>query len=78
MCFKETNNDMRCCFVSPGVYKATGCYLLDLLCIFVADEDDNWINVNAVEPFDGVRGDVEQTVTALHLKRKKEREHHVR
>ncbi|TNN78501.1 hypothetical protein EYF80_011284 [Liparis tanakae] len=28
---------------------------------FTADEDNNWIKVNAVEPFDGVRGNVEQT-----------------
>lgn len=45
-----------------------GCYLLDLLGVFVADEDNYWINVNTVEPFDGVRGNVEQTVTALHPK----------
>lgn len=41
------------------------CNLLNLLGIFVADKDNNWINVNTVEPFDGVRGDVEQTVAAL-------------
>lgn len=38
---------------------------LDLLGVFVADKDNNWINVNAVEPFNGVRGNVEQTVTTL-------------
>lgn len=46
----------------------TGWYLLDLLGVFVADKDNNWINVNTVEPLNGVRGDVEQTVTALHQK----------
>lgn len=50
----------------PNTYSETGCYLLDLLGVFVADENNNWINVNTVEPFDGVRCDVEQTVTALH------------
>lgn len=49
----------------------TGHYLLDLLGVFVADKDNNWINVNAVEPFDSVRGNVEQTVTALHQKTKR-------
>lgn len=39
--------------------------LLDLLGVFVADEHNDGINVNTVEPFDGVRCDVEQTVTAL-------------
>lgn len=49
-----------------------GCYLLDLFGIFVADKDDNRINVNAVEPFNGVRGNVEQTVTTLHPKKRKQ------
>ena len=44
-------------------------YLLDLLGVFVADKNNNGINVNAVEPFDSMRGDVEQTVAALHPKR---------
>lgn len=39
--------------------------LLDLLGVFVADKNNNWIDVNAVEPFDGMRGNVKQTVTAL-------------
>ena len=56
-----------------SVCGSTKCYLLDLLCVFVTDEDNNWINVNAVEPFDGVRGNVEQTVTALYPKKKKKK-----
>lgn len=58
--FTETTEEDLC----------VGCYLLDLLGVFVADEDNYWINVNTVEPFDGVRGNVEQTVTALHPKTK--------
>lgn len=53
----------------------TGWYLLDLLGVFVADKDNNWINVNTVEPLNGVRGDVEQTVTALHQKDKNNGNH---
>lgn len=48
---------------------AGGGHLLDLLGVFVADEHNDGINVNTVEPFDGVRRDVEQTVTALHQNR---------
>lgn len=33
-------------------------YLLYLLGVFVADEDDDWVNVNAVQPLDGVGSDV--------------------
>lgn len=40
-------------------------YSLDLLGIFVANENDDWVDVNAVEAFDGVWGNVEQTVTVL-------------
>lgn len=58
--FKETTEEDLC----------VGCCLLDLLGVFVADEDNYWINVNTVEPFDGVRGNVEQTVAALHPKKK--------
>lgn len=29
-------------------------YSLDLLGIFVANENDDWVDVNAVEAFDGV------------------------
>lgn len=39
--------------------------LLDLLGVFVADKDDDGVDVDAVEPFDGVRCDVQQTVAAL-------------
>lgn len=53
----------RCLKPTLGV---RGPYLLDLLGVFVADEHNDGINVNGVEPFDGVRCDVEQTVTALH------------
>ena len=60
--FKETTEEDLC----------VGCYLLDLLGVFVADEDNYWINVNTVEPFDGVRGNVEQTVAALHPKKPKQ------
>lgn len=33
-------------------------YSLYLLCIFVANEYDDWVDVNAVKTFDGVRGNV--------------------
>lgn len=62
----QRNQRWRRFFVYPNMWSETGCYLLDLLGVFVADENNNWINVNTVEPFDGVRCDVEQTVTALH------------
>lgn len=39
--------------------------LLDLLGVFVADKDDDGVDVDAVEPLDGVRRDVQQTVAAL-------------
>lgn len=43
-----------------------GCgHLLYLLCVFVANENDDWVNVNAVKPFDSVRCNVKQTVTVL-------------
>lgn len=43
-----------------------GCgHLLYLLCIFVANENDDWVNVNTVKPFDSVRCNVKQTVTVL-------------
>lgn len=38
--------------------KGKSCHSLYLLGIFVADENDNWVDVNAVETFDGVRSDV--------------------
>lgn len=60
----QTSQHWRDTFVFPNMQ--TGFHLLDLLGIFVADENNNWINVNAVEPFDGMWGDVKQTVTALH------------
>lgn len=41
------------------------CCLLDLFGVFVADKNDNGVNVNAVESLNSVRADVEQTVTAL-------------
>lgn len=39
--------------------------LLDLLGVFVADKDDDGVDVDAVEPLDGVRRDVQQAVAAL-------------
>lgn len=39
--------------------------LLDLLGIFVANKHNDWINVNTVEPFDGMWSNVKQTVAAL-------------
>lgn len=39
--------------------------LLDLFGVFVADKNDNRVNVNAMESLDSVRADVEQTVAAL-------------
>lgn len=41
------------------------CCLLDLFGVFVADKNDNRINVNAVESLNSMWADVEQTVTAL-------------
>lgn len=41
-------------------------YSLYLFGIFVADKNHNWVNVDAVEPFNSMWGDVEQTVAALH------------
>lgn len=38
---------------------------LYLLGIFVADENDDGVDVNAVQTLDGVRSDVEQTVAVL-------------
>jgi hypothetical protein len=32
--------------------------LLDLLGVFVADEDDDWVNVDAVQPLNGMGCDV--------------------
>ncbi len=43
-----------------------GCgHLLYLLCVFVANENDDWVNVNVVKPFHSVRCNVKQTVTVL-------------
>ena len=44
---------------------ATGAYSLDLLGVFVADEYDDGVDVDAVKPFDGVRRDVQKTVAVL-------------
>lgn len=41
--------------------------LLDLLGVFVTDKDDDGVDVDAVEPLDGVRRDVQQTVAALRV-----------
>lgn len=41
------------------------CCLLDLFGVFVADKNDDRVNVNTVESLNSVRADVEQTVTAL-------------
>lgn len=38
--------------------KRKHCHSLYLLGIFVADENDDWVDVDAVETFDGVRSDV--------------------
>lgn len=38
--------------------KRKPCHSLYLLGIFVADENDDWVDVDAVETFDGVRSDV--------------------
>lgn len=46
--------------------KRKPCHSLYLLGIFVADENDDWVDVDAVETFDGVRSDVKQTVAVLH------------
>lgn len=51
--------------VHKGSQSEDGCCLLDLLGVFVADKNDDGVNVNAVESLDGVRADVEQTVAAL-------------
>lgn len=48
-------------------------HLLNLLCIFVANENDDWIDVNAVKPFDGMGCNVEQTVTVLGKKKTTQR-----
>lgn len=53
---------------SPNLHHEMARDLLNLLGVFVADEDNNRIDVNTVEPFDGVRGDVKQTMTALEFK----------
>lgn len=55
-------------------YREAGCDLLDLLGVFVAHKNNDWINVNAVEPFDGVRCNVEQTVAALQSDRERKTE----
>ena len=47
---------------------ATGAYSLDLLGVFVADEYDDGVDVDAVKPFDGMRRDVKQTVAVLRGK----------
>lgn len=49
----------------PKAYCQRRCCLLDLFGVFVADKNNNRINVNAVESLNSVRADVEQTVTAL-------------
>lgn len=38
--------------------KRKPCHSLYLLGIFVADENDDWVDVDAVETFNGVRSDV--------------------
>lgn len=48
---------------------------LYLLGIFVADENDDGVDVNPVQTFDGVRSDVEQTVAVL--KKGKEKSKHI-
>lgn len=40
-------------------------HLLDLLGTLVADEDNNGVDVHVVQPFNGVRGDVQKTVPVL-------------
>lgn len=50
------------------VYEKGFGHLLYLLCIFVANENDDWIYVNAVKPFDCMGCNVEQTVTVLRKK----------
>lgn len=60
------NTHMESISYSPSTVNEPGRDLLDLLGVFVADEHDDGINVNTVEPLDGVRRDVEQTVAALH------------
>lgn len=39
--------------------------LLDLFSIFVANKNYNRVDMNTVEPFDGMRSDVKQTMTIL-------------
>lgn len=46
-------------------------HLLDLLSIFIANEDDNRVDMNTVEPLNGMRSDVQQTVTVLETNRYK-------
>lgn len=38
--------------------KKKSCHSLYLLGIFVTDENDDWVDVNAVETFNGVRSNV--------------------
>lgn len=46
---------------------------LYLLGIFVADENHDGVDVNAVQTFNGVRSDVEQTVAVLRKGRQIQR-----
>lgn len=51
-----------------GLYRKGFGHLLYLLCIFVANENDNWVYLNAVKPFNGMGCNVEQTVAVLRNK----------
>lgn len=51
-------------FPFPNPFKARDNSLY-LFGIFVANEYDDWVDVNAVKSFDGVRSNVKQAVTVL-------------
>lgn len=44
-------------------------HLLDLLGIFVANKDDDRVNVNAVETLNGMGSDIQEAVTILIIKK---------
>lgn len=59
---KGHNKDSKC-LLGKGRKSFHSLYLLG---IFVADKNDDGVDVDAVETFDGVRSDVKETVAVLH------------
>lgn len=57
-CFQATNKQKKLRQRFKKKKKKAWDYSLYLLGIFVANEYNDWVDVNAVKTFDGVRGNV--------------------